>query len=67
MSYHPIPTPISLSIRISPQNLKVPFDKGRLVFPPVPAAMLVLLFRSIFHATSGFYIGEALMAGGIFG
>ena len=46
---------------------KVPFDKGRLVFPPVPAAILVILFRSIFHATSGFYIGEALMAGGIFG
>lgn len=49
------------------QHHKVPFDKGRLVFPPVPAAMLVLLFRSIFHVTSGFYIGEALMAGGIFG
>jgi len=49
------------------QHHKVPFDKGRLVFPPVPAAMLVLLFRSIFHATSGFHIGEALMAGGIFG
>ena len=51
----------------SSSYFKVPFDKGRLVFPPVPAAILVILFRSIFHATSGFYIGEALMAGGIFG
>lgn len=49
------------------QHHKVPFDKGRLVFPPVPAAILVLIFRAIFHLTNGFHNGEALIAGGIFG
>jgi len=49
------------------QHHKVPFDKGRLVFPVVPAAILVLIFRSIFHHLSGHDTGEALIAGGIFG
>ena len=45
----------------------MPFDKGRLVFPPVPAAMIVLMIRAIFHFTNGYYAGEALIAGGVFG
>lgn len=49
------------------QHHKVPFDKGRLVFPPVPAAIIVLMIRAIFHFTNGYYAGEALIAGGVFG
>jgi len=49
------------------QHHKVPFDKGRLVFPPVPAAVIVLLLRSLFQLTNGYYPGEALIAGGVFG
>lgn len=49
------------------QHHKVPFDKGRLVFPPVPAAVLVLGFRVFFQFLCGNAVGDGLMAGGILG
>jgi len=49
------------------QHHKVPFDKGRLVFPPVPAAALVLLFRASFQFFCGNSIGDGLISGGLFG
>lgn len=49
------------------QHHKVPFDKGRLVFPPVPAAFLVMGFRTVFQFMCGNAMGDGLMAGGILG
>ena len=49
------------------QNLQVPFDKGRLVFPIVPAAVIVYGFRNLIHALSGPEAGEGLISGAIFG
>lgn len=49
------------------QHHKVPFDKGRLVFPLVPAAVLVLAFRALFQYLSGDSFGDGLMGGGVFG
>jgi len=49
------------------QHHKVPFDKGRLVFPVVPAAVIVYGFRNLLHALSGPEAGEGLISGAIFG
>lgn len=47
--------------------LKVPFDSGRLVFPPVAAGILASIFYFAFALLFPLAMARSLFAGGLFG
>lgn len=49
------------------QHHKVPFDSGRLVFPPVAAFCFALPFYSLFVSTLPYGIANSLFSGGLLG
>lgn len=47
--------------------LQSPFDGSRLVFPPVPASLVVALFYTAFHLIAPGAVGKSIFVGGLGG
>lgn len=60
-------TYITIHFLFHGQHHKVPFDKGRLVFPVVPAGVFIMGFRAMFQILCGSARGDGIMAGGVLG
>ena len=66
-------TIIVITIRNSKQNFllliftQVPFDSGRLVFPPVAAGVLAAIFYNAFSMLMPLAIARSIFAGGLLG
>nr|XP_002126665.1 fatty acid 2-hydroxylase [Ciona intestinalis] len=58
---------ITLHFLLHGQHHKVPFDSGRLVFPPVPASMLFLIAYSVFRLCFVVGVADIVSAGVILG
>ncbi|XP_074864691.1 fatty acid 2-hydroxylase [Carettochelys insculpta] len=58
---------ITLHFLLHGQHHKSPFDSSRLVFPPVPASLVVVLFYSLVRLLLPMAIGTSLFVGGLFG
>lgn len=64
---HDSPLLITLHFTLHGLHHKVPFDDQRLLFPPVPAALVVWFFYSIFSKLLPEWVVPPLIAGGILG
>ena len=49
------------------QHHKFPLDPGRLVFPPVPAAVLCLLIRAMYMLLLPTHVANAMLSGTVLG
>eukprot|EP00062_Callorhinchus_milii_P018941 gi/632972960/ref/XP_007902915.1/ PREDICTED: fatty acid 2-hydroxylase [Callorhinchus milii] len=58
---------ITLHFMLHGQHHKSPFDGSRLVFPPVPASLVVGLFLGAFHLLIPGVIGLSIFVGGLGG
>ncbi|XP_033114068.1 dihydroceramide fatty acyl 2-hydroxylase FAH2-like isoform X1 [Anneissia japonica] len=61
------PMSITFHFLLHGQHHKVPFDPGRLVFPPVPASLLALCFHLLISCVLPVAEAQALFAGTVFG
>ncbi|XP_078067169.1 fatty acid 2-hydroxylase [Mustelus asterias] len=58
---------ITLHFMLHGQHHKSPFDGSRLVFPPVPASFVVVLFLAAFHLFAPGAVGMSIFVGGLCG
>ncbi|XP_032892054.1 fatty acid 2-hydroxylase [Amblyraja radiata] len=58
---------ITLHFMLHGQHHKSPFDGSRLVFPPVPASLVVALFYAAFHLIAPGAVGKSIFIGGLGG
>ncbi|XP_067906031.1 fatty acid 2-hydroxylase [Heterodontus francisci] len=58
---------ITLHFMLHGQHHKSPFDGSRLVFPPVPASLVVALFLAAFHFFAPGAVGKSIFVGGLCG
>ncbi|KAG2465222.1 fatty acid 2-hydroxylase-like isoform X1 [Polypterus senegalus] len=58
---------ITLHFLLHGQHHKAPFDRSRLVFPPVPASVFALCFYLIFRLLLPPAVGLNIFVGGLFG
>ncbi|XP_059848629.1 fatty acid 2-hydroxylase [Hypanus sabinus] len=58
---------ITLHFMLHGQHHKSPFDGSRLVFPPVPASLVVGLFFAAFHLLAPGAVGNSIFIGGLGG